>query len=209
MLIFDKLMPNYALGKFHRADKFEIVTDQTRVVVTSFPTEAMDKPCWQDTYVIPNSTAIVQSLADAEHALMLPNEPFDGATFLDPAATDLEAAKARKRGEIKASRDKAVSGGVVVPEIGTFDSDEISRSNINGAVTGAILAQAAGQPFSVYWTLADNTVVQLDGPQMLAVGTTVMAHVSAKYTIGQSLQALVEAAETVPEVLAITWPVEN
>ena len=113
--------------------------------------------------------------------------------------------------EAKQVRDQRIDGGCAVTAIGRFDTDMLSRSNINGAVTGAFMAKSAGAAFTVDWKLADNSVVVLDADQMIAVGTTVLAHVSACHAHSQTLGLIIQEAASAAdlEALDITegWPV--
>ena len=122
----------------------------------------------------------------------------------------LEQAKAALWDKCKSIRDEHVDGGASVPGIGVFDSDPMSRSNINGATTGAVVAQSLGQPFSVGWKLADNSVVALDGSQMIASGMAVLQHVAACHAVAQAKGLAIIAASDVDDLEAIDlgagWP---
>lgn len=56
----------------------------------------------------------------------------------------------------------------------SYDAD---RERITGAVTGALMAAMADVPYSVLWTLADNTTITLDGAGMMGVGATLSQRV--------------------------------
>lgn len=126
----------------------------------------------------------------------------------DPVA--LEDRKAMMWEDAKRIRDAHIDGGVTVPGIGSFDTDPMSRSNINGAVTGAVVANSLGQSFEVSWKLADNSVEMLDGAQMIAAGMGVLGHVAACHTIAQGLGLAIIAAEDHQALDAINleagWP---
>lgn len=111
---------------------------------------------------------------------------------------------------VKAERDRRIAAGCIVPGIGIFDTDEAARANINGAVTGAILSAQSNQDFSIRWKLADNTVTELSGSQMIAVGVTVLAHVSACHSRSQALGELIWSATSYDELNNIDvltgWP---
>lgn len=109
----------------------------------------------------------------------------------------------------KAARDAAIDGGAPTPA-GVVDSDALSRSNITGASIGAMLAQSSGAPFSVEWTLKNNSVVTLDAAQMIALGLAVLAHVNACHDHARALREQIEAAADVTALLQIDvsagWP---
>lgn len=110
---------------------------------------------------------------------------------------------------VKAARDAAIDGGAATPE-GVVDSDALSRSNISGAALGALIAQSAGAPFSVEWTLKDNSVVTLDASAMIALGLAVLAHVNGCHDHARTLREQIEAAADVTALLTIDvaagWP---
>lgn len=130
-------------------------------------------------------------------------------TFTLPEPS-LDDAKAAKWTAAKVNRDARIDAGVTVPGIGTFDSDGISRNNITGAVTMALIAQGAGAPYSITWKLADNTVATLTAAQMIGVGVAVGQYVAACHARAQTLGLAIQAASTVAAVDAIDigagWP---
>ncbi len=122
----------------------------------------------------------------------------------------LEQAQAVLWDRVKALRDQKIDAGADVPGIGKFDSDGPSRSNINGAVTAAMVALQEGQAFSVSWKLFDNSIVTLDGSQMIYAGMTVMQHVAACHEVAQGLGLSIIAAADIDALEAIDmeagWP---
>lgn len=86
-----------------------------------------------------------------------------------------------------------------------FDCDAESQTRIIGSATLAIIASMTAQPFSIDWTLADNTVRALSGPDMLNVGAALGAHVDSVHSAYRSLVEDVGAATTNAEVMAVVW----
>lgn len=127
-----------------------------------------------------------------------------------PDPLPIEEARALKWAAVKLLREAHETGGVTVPDVGTFQSDEVSRGYVNGAVQMATIATSESVPFAINWTLADNTIVALDGPGMIAVGLAVGGHVADCHTRAQDLRALIEAAEDHDALDAIDigagWP---
>jgi hypothetical protein len=80
------------------------------------------------------------------------------------------------------------------------------KERIGGAVQMALMAQLAGQPFSIDWTLADNSVKTLDAAGMIAVGTALGMKVSAAFDTARALRDQIANAATIAEVDAIGWP---
>jgi len=118
----------------------------------------------------------------------------------------LDQAKTDQWSKVKAARDAAEFGGFAW-DGSTFDSDVVSQSRIQGASQLATLAALASEPFSVDWTLADNTVRTLSGADMLAAGQAMGVHIMTVHETGRTLRAAIEAATTIAEVESIDWPV--
>lgn len=87
-----------------------------------------------------------------------------------------------------------------------FDCDSESQTRIIGSATLAIIASMTAQPFSIDWTLADDTVRALSGPDMLNVGAALGAHVTAVHDTSRALHDQIEAATTNAQVEAVVWP---
>lgn len=109
----------------------------------------------------------------------------------------------------KVERDAHINGGAPTA-FGVADSDELARSNIAGAALAALIAKGAGSPFSVTWTMADNSTVALNADQMIALGVAVMAHVDACHAHARILRGAIETAPDMASLLSIDvtagWP---
>lgn len=125
-------------------------------------------------------------------------------------APSLDELKADKWEQAKAERNRRIAAGCTVPGVGVFDTDEVSRGNITGAVTMALVAQAAGSPYSIGWKLADNSIVTLDGPGMIGAGVAVGQYVAGCHANAQALGLAIEAAADQVALSAIDvaagWP---
>lgn len=117
---------------------------------------------------------------------------------------NLPEAQASKWEEIKRARDGAEFGGFT-HDGRAYDSDLASVQRISGAVSMAMIAAGAGEPFSKDWTLADNSVVTLSGEEMISVGMALGSHVSDVHATARTLRAQIEAASTLEQVNAIAW----
>lgn len=130
------------------------------------------------------------------------------ARTVDNALT-FEIAKIELREAVMRRRDRAEFSGCDTG-LGRMDTDADSQRKINGSVTMALIAQAAGQPFSIDWTMADNTTVAHDGAAMIAAGVAVGMHVSACHENAIALKAAIEAAADVVALAGIDieegWP---
>lgn len=118
----------------------------------------------------------------------------------------IEKARRRKKAEITMLRDAHIVGGADTA-LGVMDSDPLSITKVNGAVVMAMLAQSAGQPFEIGWTMKDNTTITHTADQMIAAGLAVGQHVSQCHDIGVALKAAIDAATTIEEVEAVEWPI--
>lgn len=128
---------------------------------------------------------------------------FERKAWVDPRT--LEDLRAERWTVIRQQRDRVEFGGFVW-DGSTFDSDAISQSRIQGAAQMASIAAAAGQPFSIDWTLADNTVRQLSGEQMTQVGLAMGQHIASCHAISRALRAQIQAASSASQLDAISWP---
>lgn len=115
--------------------------------------------------------------------------------------------RARARARVNAEREARKDAGCDTA-IGRVDSDPVSRANVTGAATAAMIAQAAGAPFEINWTLADNSTVTLDAAATIGMGLAVLAHVSAVHDQATALKAAIDAAETAEAIEAVVWPEE-
>lgn len=114
---------------------------------------------------------------------------------------DLPNARTQAWSRIKQLRTEA--------ELSSFTCDgsvyDSNKEQIMGAVQLAILAQMTSQPFSISWTLKDNTSKTLNAAQMIAVGLALGQKISAIYDTGRLLRIQIDAATTNTELDAIVW----
>jgi hypothetical protein len=151
-----------------------------------------------------DGTAIIESTG-----LPMPAQPDDkhvfdwtSHTWVDPRT--LDDLKSDQWELMKAARETAEFGGFTW-DGSDFDSDSESQRKIQGAVQMALIAAAASQPFSIDWTLADNTVRTLSGADMINVGLAMGTFVSGIYEQGRALREQIDAATTPEQVQAIAW----
>ena len=182
----------------HRVMKTEFTGTTLRLQVHMYP--SLDKAedahlLWQEYPELPLAAQ--------------PDGLFAGATYMaDAAVDDIETARARKWADIKAERDRLECGGFDMPGIGRFDSDADSRARIVGAVTAAKIAQDAGQPYTIAWTLADNSTADLDAAGIIAVGFALLAHIDAIHQRSRALREQIDAAQDSQVISAICWDVQ-
>lgn len=122
-----------------------------------------------------------------------------------PPPPPLEQLKYEKWEAMKRERDLAQFSGFNVNGIGTFQSDPDSQRLIIGAVVQAQIALANSAPFSVTWTLADNSSVVLNATAMIGVGLALGAHIDYCFVAGRAARGAIEAAVTAAEVAAVEF----
>jgi hypothetical protein len=151
------------------------------------------KPEQQNSYVDNGVFVFFGEQQDAWHI-------FDYATkqWVDPRT--LQDHKTAKWTELKQARSQAEYAGFTW-DGSVFDSNAISQQRITGAVT---LAQMDTE-FSINWTLADNTVRQLNATQMKEVGAALGVHVATQFARAQDLRTQLDAAQTAEQVAAVNW----
>lgn len=122
------------------------------------------------------------------------------ASWFDPRT--LEQVKADAWASIKSQRESRMKG-TFTHEGNIYDIDPV---NLSGASIDAREALIAGEAWTQMWVLANNSVITLSAIEMIALARTAKSVVSNLWAISQYLRGLVEAATTIEQVEAITWP---
>jgi hypothetical protein len=131
------------------------------------------------------------------------SSPITGGVITADTSDSLEAAQARAWVKVKAIRAEQELGNFIY-DGGEYQCDS---TRVTGAVTMALMAKLAGQPFSIGWTLADNSVRTLDGDQMIAMGAAAGKYVDSVFAIARGLRVRIEAAKKLDELDSIYWPI--
>lgn len=152
---------------------------------------------------LPNSSVLIAEMA----AALTESGWLAGGVVVSDGAMTVEAAKLRKWASIKNTRSQKEYGGFAW-DGSSFDSDALAQSRIQGAVILAMQAAAAEQPFSITWTLSDNSTRVLTGAEMIAVGGALAQHVITLHEVAQDLRVQLDAAETIEDVDSVVWPTE-
>ncbi|GEM_PF-2796253 len=118
----------------------------------------------------------------------------DGELIAPATLRTPEQARVEKRAAINAERDRREAGGFEY--LGKrFDSDgEKSVPRILGAVVTAQAAMLTGGTFTVTWTCADNSTIDLTEQQLLGLAAALAAHSDALHQTARALKAAVDAA---------------
>lgn len=125
----------------------------------------------------------------------------DSESWIDDRS--LDDVKQEKWSQIKRERELAEFGGFALNGK-TFDSDSYSQSKIQGAVQLALLAD---DNFNIEWTLADDSIITISKPTLLAIGIALGQHVSRVHQRAREVRAQIEASTSIAEVEAIEWGV--
>lgn len=124
--------------------------------------------------------------------------------------SELAQAKASLWEQVKTRREAILAAGCTVPGIGAFQMNPKAMADIHEAVTGALLAEVTGQPFSIAFTLADNSRPELTAEQMMLAGKVVGERKIAMHDHSQDLRKRIEAAANFADLAAIDieqdWP---
>lgn len=196
--------------EYHEVFKVEFLTesDELKVFLKSYSSQSDAESgtpaawmweCFIGVVLMPNT-----SLVAIEDCLVsIPTSPLAGGLLI-PVETDIEKEARLKWSTIKKFRSIHEFGQFIWDGL-AFDSDLTSQSRIQGAAQLAQITLAAGQPFSIDWTLADNTVVTLDANQMISVGLALGNHINACHSKARLLRQQIESATTKEEIEAIVW----
>jgi hypothetical protein len=152
-------------------------------------------------YVVNNELVEYTEAERAARATIAPGWVWQMPERIAVDTRALADARTQAWNRIKAARD--------IAEVADFTHDgnvyQADRERINGAVTAAILAQMAGAPYSIDWTLSDNTTVTLDGAQMMAVGAALAQRVKEVFEVGVTRRAAIADAANPAAADAINW----
>lgn len=202
--------PNGAAVNVHRLQRVSLDAQRVLLTLNHYVDADQELPTWQDEYEMPLEQFQMGAYPDCVWEwISAPSGLFPTGQIMD-GASSLDDAKKAKLHQIASMRDGRIAGGYQFQPIGTFDTDQRSTQNIMGGVQLALIAQTAGQPFSIAWRLADNTVATLDASAMIAVGAALAIYVSAVYQRSWELKELADTAATLEELEAIdfgSWPV--
>ncbi len=118
---------------------------------------------------------------------------------------DIPKAKENKLQQLKATRDQKESGGFVW-DGSVFDSDPLSQLRIQGSVALAQVAFASNTPFTIEWTLKNNSIRSLSGQDMIQVGLSLANHIITIHQTYRDLKEQLSNATTLQVIDNILWP---
>lgn len=115
---------------------------------------------------------------------------------------DLAAVRATRSAAATAYRDRRIASGCTT-SFGVADADDVSRANILGAVSMAMIAKGAGDPFSIQWRMHDNSYQTFDADQMIQFGVEVGSFINTCYQASFAVKNAIEAAATRADIEAV------
>ena len=132
-------------------------------------------------------------------------KPKEKPTYVPTLSELQDAAWSR----IKSERDRREQAGA--PYLGkVLDSDEKSVTRISIAVQAAQAAISAGTPFSLYWTMQDNSVVTMTAAEVVGMSVALAAHSNALHLAARAVREKIFAATDATGVeaaeAAVVWP---
>lgn len=118
-------------------------------------------------------------------------------------AQELIGAKVSKRTLLKQVRDSVEYGPFIYNGM-VFDGDLDAQRRLSVLVSAAKTAIVSGYSFTKDFTLADNTVVQLNAEDFIGIEMAKLWQVDAAFQEYRLKRAAIEAAKTLEELEAVT-----
>lgn len=201
--------PNGAPVNYHRIFKLEVFFEQgyATAIVFSYTAEANLAANIPQTWSwnIPIAIASLggtDTLAAIEQSLIAnSNCPFYQGSIVADSTGSLQSAKDRQWVIIKQARAIAEAQ----PFLYAGDLYDANKEQISGSVVMAMLAKQASQPFSINWTLKDNTVKTLNADQMIGLGIALGQFITAIYDKARNYRQQINVATTVANVQNVVW----
>lgn len=126
------------------------------------------------------------------------------------AAAYLEDRKARARAEVNNRRDRLEKTQFLyMGKLWNCDPESVRRIGI--AVQAAQAAAAASQPFSIDWTLADNSTLTLTATDMMGAPVAMAVQGNALHVYARDLKDEIDACTSLAQLEAVDmtegWPI--
>lgn len=196
---------------FHRLVQVMVSETQALATIHSWPNKQLFEAAGNmpmssivETLEVPSHALSSNTFASVEQWLISDqSSPLFGGT-IDTDADELTRAKATKQRLLRERRDVLETAGVTVEGVGVLATDVASQRLLTGAAVLALIAAQRQQEFSIAWTLADQSAVQLNADEVISCSVIVGTHVSGVFAAHRSASLAVEAATTVEEVDAVS-----
>lgn len=116
----------------------------------------------------------------------------------------LDDVKRERWESIKSQREQVINAKLDTP-YGAVDGGERDRVNITNSVMMLQTLAGLGTPGTVQFTMADNSTAELDTSKMVHIGLLLGQKIEAAHATARALRQAIDEAQTIEEVLAITW----
>lgn len=129
---------------------------------------------------------------------------FDEEGALVAFVPDFSEAKAVKWSQLKEERELRLA--TAITSFGTFDSDNVAKTNINGIVTSILTLQSLGQtPPDVAFRMTDNSTEIFTPAEFIQASLEVSAYLGAVYERSWALKAFLDASCDVAAIQSLEW----
>lgn len=108
---------------------------------------------------------------------------------------------------IKSQRD-AVEFGSFTYNGMVFDGNNNAQRRLNSYISVSKSALASGTEFQANFILANNEIVTLTAQDFVALELAKVSQVALAFDTASQLRLQIEAAQTIEDVLNVSWPVE-
>jgi hypothetical protein len=200
---------NGANVSYHVLERVELARDADALVVlvASYPSlqsrDAGHEPSARAAYRLELS-AVAPTLIDAITGAITATGPLAGGAALQEG-TSLEIAKRRKLVEMKAACDGEIAADISTAA-GAFPCNLDARQQYVGLMTISLRLNQLGQPSAVTVERSNGSIVNATTAQISDLALAVHTKEQVAYAKLRAVRQQIDAATTVAEVQAITWP---
>lgn len=127
-----------------------------------------------------------------------------GGVVLFQKPPDLHTEKLIAKERITNARNWAERSGFAAYGV-LFDSDDKAVQRISLAAQAALIAKAQGVPFSIEWTLQDNSTLLLDADQMIQLPIIMSGAANTLHIKARELKQQIDLAKDVAHLDKIQW----
>ncbi|ACC98492.1 hypothetical protein Emin_0939 [Elusimicrobium minutum Pei191] len=163
----------------------------------------LDRPFNDDILTLANDENTIAGEVLCAECQSIEDEKNKSAPMPEPTEEELfEHARQNKLACVKVLRDQKEQGGFEY--LGkVFDSDTVSAQRLSLAGQTASICIMQNHPFSVVWTVKDNSTIELTAEQLLGAILALTMHANKCHQEASELKEKINKAETLEELEAI------
>ena len=124
--------------------------------------------------------------------------------WVAPNAEPLDDLKTEKWNQIKLLRNIMEFGGFSWKNQ-IFDSGQLSLIRLGTTVQSAIISKITSVPFSINWTLKNNSVITCGADDIIAINAALLNHVNRCHQHSTSLRTQLDEAKSSMQISNINW----